>query len=222
MVRLLVQILMLSAAISIYGCEREPEDPFDRFIYQFEEKAETLLDHLANADEIMESERTIYMDGRQSSSTAEYYRYMHIGPAAMDAYEHFASPSVVFYLALVQIDEVDPEWVAELKFAVDTARVELANNVGAFRREMPRRARAPDQSDDVESFLDHPCNPGNILSHSEGCRIGRYGYDDSDRLYFEVRDGRIGIENLFDVDIDLWLTTVREAQTNDQKRSERH
>lgn len=217
MIRLRAYVMVLAATVSFYGCEREPEDPLDRFIYQFERKSETVLDHLANADEVLEGDRIIYADGRQSVSTAKYYRYMHIGPAAVDVYEHFASPSVVFYLTLVQTDEVDPEWVADLNLAVDTARTELAKRVEEFRRDMPRRPPSPGELDETLLPLEHPCSPGSIMSLSEGCRIGRYGYDDSDRLYFELKEGRIAIENLFDVDIDLWLSSVREARIEDTK-----
>ena len=220
MTRLHVQFLILAAAVVVCGCEREPDDPLDRFVFQFEEKTETLFDHLANADEVLESDRTIYMDGRLSTTTSEYYRYMHIGPAAVDVIEHFDSLSVAFYLAIVQSDEIDPEWVAELKSAVNAAQVELAERVDTFRHDMPRRPRMPGQPDDVTAALSFPCSPGGALSLSEGCRIGRYGYDDSDRLYFELPDGRLWIENLLDIDIDMWLAAVRDTQIDETLNSD--
>jgi len=203
-----VVLYTIAVLLVCTGCEREPEDPLQAFLYQLDKKAETLFEHMENADKIMRGEFTA---GTVSQDT-KFYRYKAVGPAAMDVYNHFASPTMVFYLALTTRESIDPEWTARLKATVAAAQTQLEEQVKAFRKRMPREAREPKQDTELGSaFSGGLCGRGSLYGMSDICLRGKYGYDDEDRLYFHVKGGQLHIEGLFDIDIDHWINSMRGA-----------
>ncbi len=204
-------VVALAVSLLMVSCDREPEDPYDRFIYQFEQKADVLLDHLRNADEVMDGESTFFTDGRQASAKVDYYRYKHIAPAAIDLFEHFAKPNMAFYLSLSHAEQLDPDWVNRLKASYERASDELALEVERFRKDMPRRPPTPEQSSELGDSIASAFGPGGIYGASPSARIGTYMYDDDDVLWFYVEGGRIQLDKLLSLDIDDWLSSIRQA-----------
>ena len=50
---------MVPVALIVAGCESPPDDPFERFLYDFELLTDTLFEHMENADEVMEGKLSV-------------------------------------------------------------------------------------------------------------------------------------------------------------------
>ena len=192
------------------SCDQEPEDPLDRFIYQFEEKTDVLFEHMANADEVMDGEAAFAAGGGMASTDIAYYRYKHIGPAAVDVFEHFTNPEMVFYLHVTSAKTLDPEWIAELKEAYAQANDKLTQHIEQFREELPRHPMTPPQSSDLGRSYSSVFRPGGVYGANPMAKVGFYEYDDEDVLWFHVKGGKIQLDKLLSLDLDDWLNSMRQ------------
>ncbi len=209
-------IAAMALTVLMVSCDREPEDPYDRFVYQFEKKVDVLLDHIRNADEVMEGEGFTPADGRQARIEVKYYRYKHIGPAALGVVEHFTQPNMAFYLEISHAERVDGDWLTRLKESYEQASKKLAIETERFRNDMPRFPPIPEQSSKAGQSVASAFRPGGIFGSSSWARAGFYRYDDDDVLWFYVEDGSIQLEKLFSLDIDAWVDSISRAPPNEQ------
>ena len=117
-------------ALLFSGCDQEPDDPFDRYIWQFERKVQVLLDHLNEPDDIVETEGTVLSDRGLLKQKVKHYRYMLIPGAAEEVIQQFTSVPEPLLLAMRE-HPVDPP-VVEQETAVGNLLIDGCGRGGIY------------------------------------------------------------------------------------------
>ena len=202
---------LLTALVLVAGCDREPEDPFDAYLWQFDRKVNELIDHLSNPDELVKREGAAVTDRGMVTEDVELYRFMLAGEAAKEVASHLSTAPMAMLLVLAE-QPADPAWVARFDRSVAAARERLAASIQSFKASMPEDPARPDQDGPVGELLIGACKPGGIYSASPACKLGTYGYDEQGKLFFYVRNNRqiqqLMVERVVDLDVNSWVSEV--------------
>jgi len=200
--RWLFSILLLLSA-----CTSEPDNEWDRFLVEFDEKVAILFGHLDHPTDIEKGKFTAVSSGGQVTQETRYFRYEKIGSAARDVMDHFTNPSMAFYLTITSASEIDPAWKDKLQRQYAAAKAGLSERLDRFRQTMPRTPPEAEEVSEIGRALDTACGPGGLYSHSPLCG-DKYGYTEDGELYFRVDGRELLIGHLFDFTIDDWLASV--------------
>lgn len=208
----ITRLVLMAGVCFLSGCEREPSDPLEAYLWQFESKTQALFDHLANADELIQIDAAALGDAGMLEEEVEVYRYMQVAPAAGEVITHLATPPRSLILAL-DGKPADPVWVERLAQSITNARATLHEHIKAFKTDMPADPTSPDQDGPVGSMLIGACQSGGVFSGSQPCKVHRYAYDDEGQLFFFVWRNRqlqkLMIEQILDIDMQDWVRTLQ-------------
>jgi hypothetical protein len=196
--------------LPLFACTSEPDNEWDRFLLEFDEKVAILFGHLDHPTDIEKGKFTALSSSGQFTQETRYLRYEKIGSAARDVMDHFMKPSVAFYLTITSAPEIDPAWKTRLQRQYAAAKAGFSERLDRFRRTMPRTAPEAQEISEIGRALDKTCAPGGMYSHSPRCG-DKYGYTEDDELYFRVDGQEILIGHLFDFTIDDWLSSIAAA-----------
>ncbi len=210
---------LIFALAVVVGCDREPTDPFEAYLWHFEQKTERLFDHLANADEIVRDEAMATGDSFLVTEEVEVYRYIYIPSAAQEVLAHLSDPPRALILAL-EDEPADPEWIARFEASVADAQRTLAERIERFKATMPADPPVPEQDGPVGDLFIGACGPGQIYSGSDACNLGKYAYDDEGALFFYIQHDRrlhqLMIEHVLEVDVQEWVRLAEAASRFDE------
>lgn len=201
-----VAVLLLSA------CSREPRDPFEAYLWQFEQLTAEMFEHFDKAHKVVRLDAAAATDVGLYTEDVDVYRFMLIPPAAKKVITHLAFPPRSMVLALDD-GSVDPDWALRFSNAIENARTTLDKRIASFKARMPEDSINPDQDGPLGELMFGQCKRGGIYSYSDGCKIGRYAFDDNGSLFFYVQHNRklqqLMIEEILDIDAADWIEKLK-------------
>ena len=209
--RVNTRLLMALSVLALASCSGEPSDPREAYLWQLEQKMETLLGHLANPDDVVTVDAAALSDMGLLNEDARIYRFMQVPAAAEAVIEHVALPSLPAIEAIAARPE-SSDWAERFEAAVVTGRQQLGEHVEGFKAAMPANPESLEQDSAVGELLISGCERGSIYSASESCLQNQYGFADDGALFFYVWRNRqmqqLMVERILDIDVHDWLSSI--------------
>ena len=203
--------ILLAIACLTAGCSSEPSEPREAYLWQLDQKIQTLLAHLASPDDVVTVDAAALSDMGILSDSARVYRFMQVPSAAEAVIEHIALPPLPAIQAIAQRPE-GSDWAARFEAAIVNGRQQLAEHVERFKAAMPENPESLEQDSAIGELLIGGCERGSIYSASEACPQNQYRLSEDGDLFFYVWRNRqmqqLMVERILDIDVQDWLSSI--------------